>query len=89
MATTKRTTKRKNGHATTRLSTKLKRGLTQNRKTLKAASKKLTHAAYEAKERFNDVEETVEKYAKTNPWKTMGITLVAGVIAGRIIGMLK
>ena len=90
MATTKRTTKRKNGHATNgHLSTKFKNGLTSNRKTLKAATKKITRAASDAKERFTEVEETVQKYAKAHPWKAMGITLLAGVVAGRIIGMLK
>lgn len=90
MATTKRTTKRKNGHATNEhLATKFKNGLKSNRKTLKAATRKLTHAASEAKERFTEVEDTVQKYAKANPWKTMGMTLLAGVVVGQIFGMRK
>lgn len=81
MATTKRLTQKRIGH----LKTKYKNGLAKKRLALKSATKKLTNAASDAKERFTEVEETVQKYAKAHPWKTMGMTLLAGVVVGQLM----
>jgi ElaB/YqjD/DUF883 family membrane-anchored ribosome-binding protein len=46
--------------------------------------KKLANAARDAKDKFSDVEQTVEKYAKTHPWKSLGVSLLAGVLVGKL-----
>lgn len=71
MATAKQPTERKNENDT--------------EEKLSNASSTLSHAAKEARERFSDVEETLEDYVKANPWKAIGITLLAGVIVGEIL----
>ena len=93
MATAKRRTKSassnghaRNGHTSTYLASKYKR--TTKRK-LVAAATNVKKAAIKAKDKFDDIEENVQKYAKINPWKTMGLTLLAGVVVGRIFNHRK
>lgn len=74
-----------NGHLKTKLSKMYKR---DKQKILRAA-KSISSAATDAKEKFTDVEESVEKYAKANPWKTMGFSLLAGVVVAQILHLRK
>ena len=73
-----------NGHNGHQLSAKLRKLYKHDKLKVSNAAKVLSHAAKDAKEKFTDVEESVEKYAKANPWKTMGISLLAGVVVGKI-----
>lgn len=78
---------RTNGH--TALKNKIKRLYKIDKRKIASAATALSHAARDAKEKFSDVEESVEKYAKTNPWKTMGLSVLAGVIVGQILHLRK
>jgi len=49
-------------------------------------TKRITHAAHDAREKMVEVEKSVQKYAKAHPWKTMGISVLAGVVVARILG---
>lgn len=60
-----------------------------NKRKILITKKAITHAAVNAKNMFVDVEENVEKYAKANPWKTMGFSLLAGVIVSQILHLRK
>ena len=55
-----------NGHRPSKLQKIYKR---DKRKIINAA-KSISSAANGAKEKFTDAEENLEKYAKSNPWKT-------------------
>jgi|GEM_PF-6335609 len=70
-----------NGHFREKLKRLYKR---DKHKVLKAANA-ISSAATDAKDKLSDVEESVEKYAKANPWKTMGISLLAGVVVAKIL----
>jgi ElaB/YqjD/DUF883 family membrane-anchored ribosome-binding protein len=75
-----------NGHALkTSLKAKMRDMYRYDKKKINAATKAITKAAKDAKDKFVDVEETVEDYAKTNPWKTIGMSLLAGVLVGKIM----
>jgi len=76
-----------NGHkaAAHQISAKIRKIYTADKKKLKAAGKSITKAAKNAKVKFTEVEETVEDYTKKNPWKTIGMSLLAGVLVGKIM----
>ena len=49
----------------------------------------IVKTAKDAKDKFIDAEESVEKYAKDHPWKTIGFSLLAGAVAARILHFRK
>lgn len=77
-----------NGH-NGNLATKIKRTYKADKHTLQLAAKKLTKTATNAKKKAIEIEDTVEDYAIHHPWKTMGMSLLAGVIVGKIINFRK
>jgi ElaB/YqjD/DUF883 family membrane-anchored ribosome-binding protein len=74
-----------NGH----LRNKLKKIYTRNNQRLANASAALSTAATDAKDRVLDAEQTIKKYTKTNPWKAIGMSVLAGVIVAQIFGHRK
>lgn len=66
------------------------------RKELKKGKHKIANAkhnilktASNAKQQFTEIEEEVVKYAKHNPLKTMGISVLAGVVIAQILHLHK
>jgi ElaB/YqjD/DUF883 family membrane-anchored ribosome-binding protein len=74
-----------NGH----LRDKIKKLYKRDKHKIVAATKAITDATQEAKERFSDVEKSMEKYAKANPWKTMGFSILAGAIVAKVLHLRK
>ena len=54
-------------------------------RTLLTRTKRITRAAHDAQEKFVEVEQNVEKYAKAHPWRTMGLSVITGMLVGRIL----
>lgn len=55
-----------------------------NRNHYREAYKALNTVAREAKVQLSDVQDSMVKYVKTNPWKAIGASALAGLIVFRL-----
>lgn len=82
-------TTKSNGRHLGRKLQKIQKILKQDKQKVFKAARVISHAASDAKVKFNDVEESMEKYAKANPWKTMGFSVLAGVVVAKLLHLRK